>query len=73
MGIIAGLLSQNVLKSLLNFGEVSYFLGYNAKEDFFPKYPIVPNSECTDQHCRNLATFYIENPDKCRVKAKAEP
>ena len=58
MGIIAGLLSQNVLKSLLNFGEVSYFLGYNAREDYFPKYPIKPNAECTDQNCRNLNTFY---------------
>jgi ubiquitin-like modifier-activating enzyme 5 len=36
MGIIAGFLSQNVLKFLLKFGEVVPFLGYNAFTDFFP-------------------------------------
>jgi ubiquitin-like modifier-activating enzyme 5 len=36
MGIIAGFLTQNVLKYLLKFGEVSPFLGYNAFTDFFP-------------------------------------
>jgi len=36
MGIIAGLLTQNALKYLLNFGEVSQVLGYNALLDFFP-------------------------------------
>jgi len=40
MGIIAGFLSQNVLKFLLGFGEVSPFLGYNAFSDFFPLYPM---------------------------------
>ena len=54
MGIIAGLLSQNVLKYLLGFGEVSYVLGYNALEDFFPKYPIKPNKECGDSRCVEL-------------------
>ena len=42
------------------------------KEDYFPKYPIKPNAECTDQNCRNLTVFYSENPDKCRVKVKSE-
>lgn len=37
MGITAGLLVQNSLKYLLNFGEVSDYLGYNAMNDFFPK------------------------------------
>ena len=27
---------QNVLKFLLDFGQVSYYLGYNAMTDFFP-------------------------------------
>lgn len=30
MGIVAGMLVQNTLKYLLNFGEVSDYLGYNA-------------------------------------------
>ena len=48
MGIVAGLMSQNVLKHLLGFGEATQFLGYNALKDYFPKYPIKPNAECTD-------------------------
>ena len=54
MAIVAGFLSQNVLKFLLKFGEVSPFLGYNAFTDFFPKYPLVPNPECTDKNCVEL-------------------
>ena len=34
MGIVAGLLVQNVLKYLLKFGQTSYFLGYNAMNNF---------------------------------------
>ena len=30
MGIVAGFLVQNTLKFLLDFGEVSPYLGYNA-------------------------------------------
>ena len=52
MGIIAGFLSQTVLKYLLSFGEVpQHFLGYNAFEDYFPKYPLAPNPECSDKEC----------------------
>ena len=54
MGIIAGFLAQNVLKYLLGFGEASTFLGYNAFTDFFPKYPMGPNLECTDKKCCEL-------------------
>jgi ubiquitin-like modifier-activating enzyme 5 len=54
MGIIAGFLSQTVLKALLKFGNVSSFLGYNAFDDFFPKYPLTPNPECTEARCREL-------------------
>lgn len=35
MGITAGFLVQNALKYLLQFGEVSFLLGYNAKNDYF--------------------------------------
>jgi ubiquitin-like modifier-activating enzyme 5 len=31
MGITAGFLAQNALKYLLDFGELAYVLGYNAK------------------------------------------
>ena len=48
MAIVAGFLSQNVLKFLLKFGEVSPFVGYNALSDFFPRYALNTNSECSD-------------------------
>ncbi|XP_073832579.1 ubiquitin-like activating enzyme 5 [Musca autumnalis] len=51
MGITAGMLVQNTLKYLLNFGEVSDYLGYNAMNDFFPKMTLKPNTQCDDRHC----------------------
>lgn len=51
MGITAGMLVQNALKYLLNFGEVSDYLGYNAMNDFFPKMSLKPNTQCDDRHC----------------------
>ncbi|EDW82851.1 uncharacterized protein Dwil_GK10218 [Drosophila willistoni] len=51
MGITAGFLVQNALKYLLNFGEVSDYLGYNALNDFFPKMTLKPNPQCDDRHC----------------------
>ncbi|XP_043575452.1 ubiquitin-like modifier-activating enzyme 5 isoform X1 [Chiloscyllium plagiosum] len=52
MGVVAGLLVQNVLKYLLGFGSVSYYLGYNAMQDFFPTMAMKPNPNCDDQSCR---------------------
>lgn len=49
MGIVAGMLVQNTLKYLLNFGEVSSYLGYNALIDFFPKMVLRPNPQCDDK------------------------
>lgn len=51
MGIVAGLLVQNVLKYLLRFGQTSYYLGYNALANFFPVAVLRPNSECTNGAC----------------------
>ncbi len=51
MGIIAGLLAQNVLKYLLNFGEVSYLLSYNAMLNFFSNSELKPNPTCNDKFC----------------------
>ena len=51
MAIVAGLLVQNALKLLLEFGEPSHYLGYNALVDFFPKTPVKPNPECDEFHC----------------------
>lgn len=51
MGMVAGMLVQNTLKYLLNFGEVSNYLGYNALIDFFPKMDLKPNTQCSDRFC----------------------
>lgn len=60
MGIVAGLLVQNTLKYLLNFGTVTPFLGYNALEDFFPSYAMKPNPECDDNFCIKRQKEYLE-------------
>uniref|UniRef100_A0A8C6UV53 Ubiquitin-like modifier-activating enzyme 5 n=1 Tax=Neogobius melanostomus TaxID=47308 RepID=A0A8C6UV53_9GOBI len=52
MGVVAGLLVQNVLKYLLKFGTVSYYLGYNAMQDFFPSMTMKANPQCNDYYCK---------------------
>ncbi|XP_042521816.1 ubiquitin-like modifier-activating enzyme 5 [Dipodomys spectabilis] len=52
MGVVAGVLVQNVLKFLLNFGTISFYLGYNAMQDFFPTMSMKPNPQCNDRNCR---------------------
>ncbi|RXN28225.1 ubiquitin-like modifier-activating enzyme 5 [Labeo rohita] len=58
MGVVAGLLVQNVLKYLLGFGTVSYYLGYNAMQDFFPSMAMKANPQCDDRHCRRQQDEY---------------
>ncbi|XP_069504795.1 ubiquitin-like modifier-activating enzyme 5 isoform X2 [Ambystoma mexicanum] len=60
MGVVAGILVQNVLKYLLKFGTVSYYLGYNAMQDFFPTMIMKPNPNCDDKHCRKKQEEYKE-------------
>ncbi|XP_039378851.1 ubiquitin-like modifier-activating enzyme 5 isoform X2 [Mauremys reevesii] len=60
MGVVAGILVQNVLKFLLNFGTVSYYLGYNAMQDFFPTMAMKPNPQCSDKNCRKQQEEYKE-------------
>lgn len=62
MGITAGMLVQNTLKYLLNFGEVSDYLGYNAMNDFFPKMSLKPNPQCDDRHCQARQKEYQAKP-----------
>lgn len=52
MGIIAGLLSQAALKFLLNFGQLSHCLSYNAQCDFFTSYKIAINPDCKEPTCQ---------------------
>ncbi|KAK3551426.1 hypothetical protein QTP70_017319 [Hemibagrus guttatus] len=58
MGVIAGILVQNVLKYLLGFGTVSFYLGYNAMQDFFPTMTMKANPQCDDRHCRRQQEEY---------------
>ncbi|XP_059801722.1 ubiquitin-like modifier-activating enzyme 5 isoform X3 [Hypanus sabinus] len=60
MAVVAGLLVQNVLKYLLGFGSVSYYLGYNAMQDFFPTMMMKPNPNCDDKICRLRQKEYKE-------------
>ncbi|XP_065889215.1 ubiquitin-like modifier-activating enzyme 5 isoform X2 [Dysidea avara] len=60
MGVVAGLLVQNTLKYLLEFGKVSNYVGYNAMEDFFPSYSMKPNPQCDNSHCVKRQAIYQE-------------
>ncbi|KAF6257997.1 hypothetical protein COO60DRAFT_1270985 [Scenedesmus sp. NREL 46B-D3] len=51
MGIVAGMLVQNCLKYLLQFGTVTRYLGYNSLKDFFPTMDIKPNTACGNSRC----------------------
>ncbi len=51
MGIIAGLLAQNFLKYMLEFGEAAYLLSYNAFLNFFDNSILLPNEACGDDNC----------------------
>lgn len=62
MGIVAGFLVQNTLKYLLDFGDVSYYLGYNAMQDFFPKMTLRPNPNCEDRYCKQRQQEYESKP-----------
>lgn len=69
MGVVAGFLVQNVLKYLLKFGKVSYYLGYNALEDFFPTMTLKPNPDCDDSFCKQRQKEFSE---KVQEKAPEE-
>ncbi|XP_010897761.1 ubiquitin-like modifier-activating enzyme 5 isoform X1 [Esox lucius] len=58
MGVVAGILVQNVLKYLLKFGTVSHYLGYNAMQDFFPTMAMKANPTCDDPHCKKQQENY---------------
>lgn len=66
MGIVAGLLVQNTLKYLLDFGEVSDYVGYNALIDFFPKMSLKPNRTCDDKNCLLRQKEYLAKPKQVK-------
>ncbi|XP_028128885.1 ubiquitin-like modifier-activating enzyme 5 [Diabrotica virgifera virgifera] len=73
MGIIAGFLVQNTLKYLLQFGQVTNYLGYSALTDFFPTMSLKPNPNCEDSHCRSRQRdFALKPKPEIAVEAKEE-
>lgn len=76
MGVVAGILVQNVLKHLLGFGTVSFYLGYNAMLDFFPTMAMKANPQCDDKHCRRQQEEYkkkeAERPKQEAVQEEEE-
>jgi ubiquitin-like modifier-activating enzyme 5 len=72
MGIIAGILAQNLLKFLLNFGEVSYLLSYNAFLNFFDDSQLLPNPTCNDENCVRLQKELSEGKFSSRKPVKVE-
>uniref|UniRef100_A0A914VW40 Ubiquitin-like modifier-activating enzyme 5 n=1 Tax=Plectus sambesii TaxID=2011161 RepID=A0A914VW40_9BILA len=74
MAVVAGMLVQNTLKFLLHFGEVSFYLGYNALQDFFPKHEMYPNPQCDNRYCCDRQKDYQEKLAKEGPKVvKAAP
>ncbi|XP_017045621.1 ubiquitin-like modifier-activating enzyme 5 [Drosophila ficusphila] len=72
MGITAGFLVQNALKYLLNFGEVSDYLGYSALTDFFPKMTLKPNPQCDDRNCVARQKEFQAKPKPVVVKEESK-
>lgn len=72
MGIVAGMLVQNVLKHLLQFGQVSSYLGYNALLDYFPKFELKPNKDCSNKFCQKRQSEYkkVEKIEKKEEEQK---
>ena len=53
---------------LLRFGEVSSFLGYNAMKDYFPKYEIKANEQCTNTWCiRRQREYQVGGHSLCAL------
>lgn len=59
--IIAGIMTQNALKYLLDFGEVSQVLAYNSLNDYFPRYALVASPYCTSELCLKRQQEVKEN------------
>ncbi|XP_055615371.1 ubiquitin-like modifier-activating enzyme 5 [Toxorhynchites rutilus septentrionalis] len=72
MGIVAGMLVQNTLKYLLNFGTTSDYLGYNALIDFFPKMSLKPNPTCDDRYCIERQKEFASKPKAIVIEAVQE-
>jgi len=50
----------------LGFGQISWYLGYNALTDFFPTMMIKPNPNCSDNFC-------IKQQEEFKKRVNEEP
>lgn len=60
-GITAGFLAHTALKYLLEFEDISYYLQYNARNEFFQSNIFRPNVECMDKQCLENQKYVKEN------------
>ncbi|KAJ8772299.1 hypothetical protein K2173_027476 [Erythroxylum novogranatense] len=72
MGVVAGLLVQNTLKLLLQFGNVSPYLGYNSLKDYFPTMEMKPNPQCSNAACLERQKEYMLTKPVRDAAAKAK-
>ena len=72
MGITAGFIAQNVLKILLRFEEITYYLSYNSRNEFFSRTIFHPNPECKDRNCLKNQKFVKNNPDQDFIKIREQ-
>ncbi|XP_015882152.3 ubiquitin-like modifier-activating enzyme 5 isoform X1 [Ziziphus jujuba] len=72
MGVVAGLLVQNTLKYLLEFGQVSPYLGYNSLKDYFPTMEMKPNPQCSNAACLQRQKEYLLAKPARDAAAKAK-
>ena len=66
MGIVAGFLSQHTLKYLLDFGDISGYVGYDAMKDHFPQIELKANPTCSNDLC-------VQRQNEHRTKPKYFP
>ena len=57
---------------LLKFGSVSYYLGYNAMQDFFPSMTLKPNPACEEMICHQRQREY-QVPHSFAVQENVTP
>ena len=70
MGITAGFIAQNVLKILLRFEEITYYLSYNSRNEFFSRTRFDPNPECKDKYCLKNQEFIKGHPETEFIKTR---
>lgn len=59
-------------RHLLNFGDVSDYLGYSALQDFFPRQTLKPNVECDEFHCRDKQKIFRKSEEERKKREALE-